>query len=283
MSAAPGAMRPDDGDAYRQALRAVRERTGVPLAFGGRLSGKHFVLEDFVGNRTDSLRGVHVVPGHGLGGYVVDTQKPFAVNDYAVETAITHDYDREVLGEGIRAVAASPVTVRGQVRGVIYAAVRSVFPIGDTGLAAMHGVARKLAMEIAIRDEVDRRVKVMETAALVPAPQAGLTAVDLRDLRTELLDIAMEMEDGALRDRLRQACERIPGQRAPRGPVSPLSPRERDVLAQVSLGCSNAEAADRLGLRAETVKAYLRSASQKLGTSGRYQTVLAARAHGLVG
>ncbi|MBO0805653.1 MAG: response regulator transcription factor, partial [Nocardiopsaceae bacterium] len=62
----------------------------------------------------------------------------------------------------------------------------------------------------------------------------------------------------------------------------PLSPREIDVLREVGLGCSNAEAAHRLALRPETVKAYLRSASRKLGTRGRYQAVLAARSRGLL-
>jgi hypothetical protein len=44
-----------------------------------------------------------------------------------------------------------------------------------------------------------------------------------------------------------------------------LTPRELDVLAQVALGCSNAEAAQRLSLKPETVKSYLRSAAAKLG------------------
>ncbi|OEV28118.1 LuxR family transcriptional regulator, partial [Streptomyces nanshensis] len=61
-----------------------------------------------------------------------------------------------------------------------------------------------------------------------------------------------------------------------------LSPRELDVLSYVALGCTNAEAAQYLGLEAETVKAYLRSATRKLGVHSRHHAVAAARRHGLL-
>lgn len=66
----------------------------------------------------------------------------------------------------------------------------------------------------------------------------------------------------------------------PEAPV--LTPRELDVLAQVALGCTNAEAAQRLSLSVETIKAYLRNASSKLGVSGRHAAVSRARALGLL-
>jgi len=58
-------------------------------------------------------------------------------------------------------------------------------------------------------------------------------------------------------------------------PGPPLAPRERDVLAQVALGCSNAEAGRKLSLLPETVKSYLRSALRKLGASTRFEAVVA--------
>jgi DNA-binding CsgD family transcriptional regulator len=56
-----------------------------------------------------------------------------------------------------------------------------------------------------------------------------------------------------------------------------LTPRELDVLAQIALGCTNAEAAQRLSLKPETVKSYLRSAAAKLGTRSRHEAVSKAR------
>ena len=281
-------LRPDDGAAYRQALRLARDRTGAPLAFGGQLAGDHVVLEEFLGARTNHLNGLRVQHGRGIGGYAVAELRPLALEDYVAAQVITHDYDPQVTGEGIRAIAAAPVTVRGVPRGVLYAAVRSVFPLGDQAMTALATISRQLATEIAIRDEVDRRVKLLETAALVPRQPSGLSPDDLRDLRDELLSIAGQLDDDTLRTRLRRACGRLerigldPGAGAARPGGPPLSPREVDVLREVSLGCSNAEAARRLALQPETVKAYLRSASRKLGVHSRYQAVLAARSQRLI-
>lgn len=291
MSAATGrAMRPDDAGAYRQALRLARQHTGAALTFGGQLSGGHLLLDEFFGTRTDRLDGLRVRPGRGIGGYVTQSLRPFAVNDYATATAITHDYDEQVCGEGIHAIAAAPVTVRGQVRGVLYAAVRSVHPLGDVAMDRLEGISRQLATELAIRDEVDRRVRLLETAALVPAPRGGLSRADFLDVRDELRSIAGQVSDPVLRERILRARDRLgrdpatgtQGPPAPPAPLSPLSPREIDVLAEIALGCTNTEVAGRLSLRPETVKSYLRSASRKLGVSGRYQAVLAARGLGLL-
>jgi LuxR family transcriptional regulator, regulator of acetate metabolism len=284
----PDTARPDDGAAYRQALRLARDQTGVPLTFGGQLSGEHVVLEEFLGAQTDHLDGLRVQHGRGIGGYAVAELRPVALDDYVAAADITHDYDSQVRGEGIRAIVAAPVTVRGAARGVLYAAVRSVFPLGERAMVTLAAISRGLATEIAIRDEVDRRVRMLETAALVPRQSAGLTPGDLRDLREELLSIAGQLDDDGLRTRLRRACARLEqhgpagGQADSRASGPPLSPRELDVLREVALGCSNAEAAQRLALRPETVKAYLRSASRKLGVHSRYQAVLAARSQGLL-
>jgi DNA-binding CsgD family transcriptional regulator len=61
-----------------------------------------------------------------------------------------------------------------------------------------------------------------------------------------------------------------------------LSPRELDVLSYVALGCTNGEAAQRLSLRPETVKSYLRSAMTKLGAHTRHEAVVRARRCGLL-
>ncbi|MFE9330133.1 LuxR C-terminal-related transcriptional regulator [Streptomyces sp. NPDC006925] len=295
-------LRQGDTDAYRHALRLARQRTGVRTVFGGEVADGALRLTEFNGTLTDSMRGLRVVPGRGLGGYVLTHQRPYAVNDYVPATTITHDYDSPVRREGIRAIVAAPVTVQGGVRGVLYAAARDTAPLGDRATAALVDAARRLASELAVRDEVDRRVRLLEAAAEAPAPEPAAPGLDaLRDLHAELRGIAQEIEDRALRDRLRQACDRFlragaesgsgdgapdadPGGRpdAPAADRPRLSPRELDVLSYVALGCTNAEAAQYLGLEAETVKAYLRSATRKLGVHSRHHAVAAARRHGLL-
>ena len=49
------------------------------------------------------------------------------------------------------------------------------------------------------------------------------------------------------------------------------------MIALAALGCTNSEAAQRVSLRRETVKSYLRSATAKLGTRTRHEAVTKAR------
>ena len=86
----------------------------------------------------------------------------------------------------------------------------------------------------------------------------------------------------ALRAQLRVLAERLARGR-PGGPVSaPLSARELDVLAQVALGLHECRSGERLSLKPETVKSYLRSAAAKLGTRTRHEAVSKARRSRLI-
>lgn len=283
-----------DADAFRRALRDARRRTGVRLVFGGRVGGAGSLrLSEFLGTCTDSINGLRVVAGKGLGGRVLAHRRPFSVNDYVPATAISHDYDSAVLREGIRSIVAAPVAAGGEVHGVLYAAVRDVLPLGDRTTGSLVDTSRRLAGELAVRAEVNRRLRLLESATRPAAPdEPAPPAVEaVRDLHAELLGIAHEIEDTALRDRLRHACDRFlrtaaddrdrPDRDGP-AEVPRLAPRELDVLAHIALGCTNAETARRLALGAETVKAYLRSATRKLGVHSRHEAVAAARRHGLL-
>jgi len=217
---------------------------------------------------------------------VVETERLFAVDDYGGATTITHHYDDMVLAERIRGLTGVPVLVRGDIRGVLYAAARSTEPLGGSVTVALVDAAQALSRELRIRDEVNRRLRVLLGAG--PLPDRPVVS-GLNELHAELCGIAAAIEDPGLRRRLQGAAGRLAGLGSPSATSAPgalpapsLSPREVDVLAEVELGCSNAEAAARLSLLPETVKAYLRSASRKLGVHGRYQAVLAARRLGLL-
>ncbi|WP_350224557.1 response regulator transcription factor [Promicromonospora sp. MEB111] len=64
--------------------------------------------------------------------------------------------------------------------------------------------------------------------------------------------------------------------------VAGLSPRERDVLALLGAGLSNAEIGSRLFLVEGTVKAYVSSALARLGVRNRVQAAVLAHEAGLV-
>ncbi|WP_116248048.1 LuxR C-terminal-related transcriptional regulator [Nocardiopsis sp. FIRDI 009] len=285
-----GPMRPDDGDAFRLALRTARRGAGLPVAFGGVATEGGMRLTQFIGVRTNGLRGLRVAAASGLGGRVLVSRRPGAVDDYGSAASITHEYDGPVLAEGLRSVVAVPVVVSGAVAGVLYGASRGAV-LGERATEALVGAARELAHELAVRDEVDRRLRWWRAARSNEGRLGcGAAAEEVRRVHARLRTLARRADDEGMRDELLDAARRLAelgadGAAEPDGDtwrVSPLSPRELDVLAQVALGCSNAEAGARLSLRPETVKAYLRSAMHKLGAGTRHEAVVAARGRGLL-
>ncbi|XYZ60013.1 LuxR C-terminal-related transcriptional regulator [Nocardia seriolae] len=242
------------------------------------------MLSEFVGTRTNGMRGLTVEHNSGLGGSAVASGRPRSVADYRSASTITHHYDVPVLGEGLRAVVAVPVVVKGEARAVLYVANRDSGVIGDRIAEEMVQAGRRLAMELAIRDEVDRRLRLSFAREAVSSANAVVTE-QLRDLHAELRGITQTVSDAAARTRLWEVAEKlarlVSGVAAPDDAVT-LAPRELDVLAHVALGCTNIEAAQRLSVRPETVKSYLRSAMTKLGAHNRHEAVVRARRLGLL-
>ncbi|MFI9407413.1 LuxR C-terminal-related transcriptional regulator [Nocardia sp. NPDC052316] len=275
-------LRPRDADALRAEIRWVAGTARVPVAFGGEVHGDALLLSEFVGTLTNGLRGLSVLRASGLGGRVMDSGRPASVSDYFNTSSITHHYDGPVSGEGLRSIVAVPVVVGQRSRAVLYAATRGASPLGDRTADLVVQAGRRLATEIAIRDEVDRRLRLLE--ATNPASDtAPAMAEELRDIHAELRGMVHSADDH-LRNRLHTVCERLtrvmvgdPATDAPH-----LSRRELDVLAQIALGCTNQEAAQRLSVGPETIKSYLRNAMTKLDAHTRHEAVVTARRHGLL-
>ncbi|MGV8870992.1 MAG: LuxR C-terminal-related transcriptional regulator [Rhodococcus sp. (in: high G+C Gram-positive bacteria)] len=289
-------LRPRDGDALRAELRRIAETSDVPVVFGGEVSSETLYLSEFHGTRTRGLDGLAIPPRSGLGGRVMEQRKPAAVSDYGSSMSITHHFDRPVLGEGLKSILAVPVIVAGVARIVMYAAVRERGPLGDRVGDIMTTSARHLGQEIAVRDEVDRRIRLLETARSF-LDSDGSRAVELRRVHEELADLARTVGDGSIRRRLDAVAARVAaslddempraaGTRSDPSIVaqSPpmLTPREIDVISQVSLGCTNIEVGRRLSIGAETVKSYLRSVMRKTDSRTRYEAVVACRRLGLL-
>ncbi|KIU18718.1 LuxR C-terminal-related transcriptional regulator [Mycolicibacterium llatzerense] len=273
MTTGPTLLRPRDTDAVRAELRRIGTEGAVPVMFGGEVHDDALLLTEFYGTRTGRLRGLVVRSTLGLGGASMVSGQPLAVADYRRAPSITHDYDMPVLSEGIRSILSVPVVVDGQTRAVLYGAYRSAAPFGGRAIDLMMTSAQRLADELAIRDEVDRRLRLQQA----PSTDTVVNAEHIREVHAELRRLAAGGEHvapahlGHLADRLAEALAGGPA------PASPLSPRELDVLAQIALGCTNTEAAQRLSLKPETVKSYLRNAATKLGTHTRHEAVSKAR------
>ncbi|MBB4895503.1 DNA-binding CsgD family transcriptional regulator [Streptomyces olivoverticillatus] len=272
-----------DAGGIRAALQRLRTEAGLPVAFGGlSTDARQFRISDMTGTTSTVLRGLAIRTGTGLGGKAAVLGRPLSVTDYRSSHAITHEYDAAVAAEGLRSVLAVPVVVRGRVRGVLYGALRRPLALGDRSLTAAVGVARELEQNLAVQDEVGQLLS------------AGSGAVweEVREAHGELRTLARRVTDPALREELLAACARLArasgtpsdagaGARAGAATVA-LSPREVDVLTCVASGATNAGTAERLGLRPETVKSYLRSGMRKLGARTRLEAVVAARRAGVL-
>ncbi|WP_443049737.1 response regulator transcription factor [Streptomyces sp. HD] len=269
------------------ALVRLRRSTGLPVAFGGLVEsgGPRMRISELNGTATDSLRRLTVTAGNGLGGKAVALARPCAVTDYSASQQITHEYDAAVALEGLCSVVAVPVVVRRRVRGVLYGALRTVQPLGDRTLTAAVEAARDVEQALVVRDEVNRLLAAAGSVRAAPeaepaADGRGAAWEQVREAHTALRALAPRIADPALRAELLAACGLLTD--GPRRSGVQLAPRELDVLACVAAGATNAVTAERLGLRAETVKGYLRSAMRKLGTHTRGETVAAARRAGLL-
>ncbi|MFD6431503.1 LuxR C-terminal-related transcriptional regulator [Streptomyces venezuelae] len=290
----------------RAALLRLRRGTGLPVAFGGLLDGPRQVrIGELIGTGTRALQGLVISPGNGLGGKAVALSRPCAVTDYHVSRHISHEYDAAVAAEGLRSVLAVPVVVRRRVRGVLYGALRAAQPLGDRTLSAAVAAARDVEQALVVRDEVRSLLAAVAEAeaggggglgggvgtgpgagpGATPGPGAGAWE-QVREAHGALRALAPRVTDASLRAELLAVCGRlesatlIPDHARDR-PVA-LAPREVDVLSCVAAGLTNATAAERLGLRPETVKGYLRSAMRKLGAHTRLEAVVAARRAGLL-
>ncbi|MFF9012420.1 response regulator transcription factor [Streptomyces sp. NPDC014870] len=278
-------------------------------------------IAELSGAVTPALRGLTIAAGSGLGGKCLALSRPCAVVDYPSARHITHEYDGPVSAEGLRSVIAVPVVVRRQVRGVLYGALRDALPLGDRVFDAAVAAARDVEQALAVREE-GRGLPVSGAGSGLGGgpgvgtgggpgggpgvgPGVGSNGVpgggpgggsgawscsweEIRQAHAELRGLLPQVTDPRLRARLSEVCGRLEtASTAPAGPTPPspgarLTPRELDVLAAVASGATNATAAERLGLRPETVKGYLRSTMRKLGAHTRGEAVVAGRRAGVL-
>jgi signal transduction histidine kinase len=92
--------------------------------------------------RSDTVRnGLEIPIGDGVGGRVLDSGRPLCVADYSSESTISERLVASMRCEGIRGMLGVPISFRGRVIGVLYAANREPGEIGDR--------AKTLALEFA--------------------------------------------------------------------------------------------------------------------------------------
>jgi LuxR family transcriptional regulator, regulator of acetate metabolism len=253
-------------------LQRMKGFTGLPVVFGGVVrhvqKRPEVMVSRTAGAIGDTLPGLVIGSGLGLGGSVLSEGISRCVDDYVETTGITHHYDLVVAQEGMTSVLAVPVFVRGQVHAILYGAVRDRAAIGDRGLQDACLIANQ------IQRDVERSMD---------ADPLESTASEWVDALDELAVIIDGINDSALRARLVRIQQGLTStDTKPRVAEVKLGPREVQSLRLVATGASNAEIAAEFGIRRETVKSYLRTAMQKLNASNRTAAVDSARRAGLL-
>ncbi|MEU3274446.1 LuxR C-terminal-related transcriptional regulator [Saccharomonospora sp. NPDC006951] len=262
----------------------LRGTCAVDLAFAGPRNpggAESITIRHLAGHLGHSLRHLRVHAGQGLGGKSLVLGRPVVAHDYFNARHIEHSYDHAVAPERVHAALAVPVRLHDTVIGVCYLAHRRDVTFGDRIVADATALVQRLERDLAIECEVRR---VLRARAETQARDARL----LGELRRELeATIALVSEPGA-RSRLLNisaGLREIGGgaeSGEPPARAETLSARELDVLRLVAKGASNNEAAATLGLTPNTVKAYLRSVTRKLGAANRTHAVALARNNRLI-
>ncbi|UUW90515.1 LuxR C-terminal-related transcriptional regulator [Nocardioides sp. WV_118_6] len=236
-------MRPSDVALLRQASREVRGAIRGAVSFAGLCDQGQVRVTAVAGAATRRLTSIVLRPSRGLGGRSWDTGQALAVDDYGASDDITHDFDAQILGEGIVTLAVAPIVVRSRMRGLLYAGTRS--PARGPEMARfLEHQAGQVAHELDVRDQVDLRLRMLLAADAIRAVPASAA----------------------------------PGEDAD----AVLTPRQVEVLELVALGLRNAEIAEHLGLSVPTVKSYLRAAMARLHAGTRQAAVVEARRLGLL-
>ncbi len=136
-----------------QLMARVPELTGVDVAWIGESDGEdRNVLRHTVNTTTDSVIGLVVPHGCGLGGRVMLARRPLWVSDYVTAATITHHFDRQVEAERIRAMIGVPIIHESSVFGVLYGANRTPTDFGDRTAAAMQQAASRAAAAVIVAE-----------------------------------------------------------------------------------------------------------------------------------
>jgi DNA-binding NarL/FixJ family response regulator len=211
--------------------------------------------------------------------------------------------DDALMRAGLRAVLSSDVLIAlvgeaedGRAAVERAAALRPDVVVMDVRMPVLDGIAATRAVLDAAPES---RVLILTTFEqddyIFGALQAGASGFLLKRARAEELISAVHAV-GAGDSLLSPSVTRTVIERMARGAAPPpaavpesaagsrlgaLTPREREVLAQVARGLSNAEIATALVIEESTVKTHLKRVLMKLGLRDRVQAVIYAYESGL--
>jgi len=154
----------------------------------------------------------------------------------------------------------APIAPAGEPLGLIHAD-----PIDDDSRALLHEFATcfgRIFERTALRDHLDaQRTRLLVAAAEVEA---------ITDESHREIDLVRLVGSERPAETSTATFDERSG---PSAPDDALTPRERDVLALLSRGWSNAQIADQLAVQPSTVKSHVRAILRKLGAVNRVEAI----------
>ncbi|WP_210604911.1 helix-turn-helix transcriptional regulator [Brevibacterium oceani] len=280
------ALRAETRRLFVEAVDSLHRGGTGDVVFGGTVDEGSVAVEAVAGAGQDLLSSLIVSTGRGLGGRAMTEGTPQLTRDYEVDPYITHHYDEEVLGEGIRVLVAVPTLRGGEVTGMVYCGHRSDYNAAAPQTGDLVRRVRQLSVDLARLDhrrvnrEDDRGNGEQLYSDLDASGREALrhTYAELRAIRASILDDEARERLSGVENRLADILSGHNPENCPSPvPAVRLSPRETDILSHVALGWSNARIAEALSLRESTVKSYLNTAMVKLSARTRHEAVSIAR------
>ena len=160
------------------AMRLVRADMAF-IAPVGRDTGDTEVQVLLGGRR--SRYGLVVKPGIGMGGWVLANGKPLLTDDYLTDPRIVHDpaYDRTVRGEGVGAALALPITLGGEIIGLLLVANRSAARFTQQDVDTLERLANQAAIAMAnARLYAETKLKTARLEALIRVSQVMTSTLE---------------------------------------------------------------------------------------------------------
>jgi signal transduction histidine kinase len=154
---------------------------------------------------------VVVKPGVGMGGWVLANGKPLLTDDYLTDPRIVHDpaYDKTVRDEGVVSALALPITLKGEIIGLLWVANRTTTPFTQEDVDTLQRLANQAAIAIAnarlyaetklktARLEALIRVSHVMTSTLEPRRIAKVITEAMSDLAPDIVVRMWETPDDA--------------------------------------------------------------------------------------
>ncbi|MBL7498667.1 LuxR family transcriptional regulator [Frankia sp. CNm7] len=258
----------------------LRERTGTDFALGGWVHPRTRVvtIRCADGVENEQIMGATAAPAQNIGGRAVARGRHVVVERGSLN--VRAGTDGPSFGdcrEDIHSVLAVPLRLDGRVLFVHYLPLRPDKSMASATTRTALAFIRNLEAFVA-RAAQAHRVDGLE--------RWNMDAQALRQIDDELEQLAIEVTTPIARARIaviKNLFENSILESLSRADSTyALTRRELDVLGLVAEGLSNAEAAERLFVSPETVKAYLRTIRSKLGVRNRTAAVHVARQSGLL-